>query len=208
MQVSTRIPLKEIGVQSVRNPQLILRQVLLQFVSANGASFVSPNPWIRDILLSRRAASLPEGVHIYLFATQTRGFRTSGVSGHVLIDRGRYRVVSEFSHWPLGTVLSFTDLSDERLLPIARWSEVPFNSKETIEVTLPVNPIESALPVDFRDALDIYIDMGKKANALPDEELVRRMIEETERRGGHTRGDAILTAHPALVSLHAQGRSL
>ena len=183
-QVSTRVPLKEVRVTSVRNPQLILRQVLLQFVSTNGASFVKANPWVRQFLLARRASPLPEDVYIYLFATQSRGFRTTGVSGHVLIEKGRYRVVSEFTHWPLGTVLSFTDLSDEPLLPIARWSEIPFNSKQTVEVTLPVNPIESELPIDFRDALDIYIDMGKKANALPDEQLVRRMMEETERRGG------------------------
>jgi hypothetical protein len=208
MQVSTRIPLKDVRVKAVRNPQLILRQVLLQFVSANGASFVNANPWIKQFLLARRASPLPEDVYVYLFATQTRGFRTTGVSGHVLIDKGQYRVVSEFTHWPLGTVLSFTDLSDERLLPIARWSEIPFNSKGTIEVTLPVNPIESALPIDFRDALDIHIDMGKKATTLPDEQLVRRMTEETERRGGHTREDAILTAHPTLVSLHAHDRSL
>jgi hypothetical protein len=204
-QVSTRIPLKEIRVTSVRNPQLILRQVLMQFVSANGESFVNANPWIREFLLARRANPIPEDVFVYLFATQTRGFRTSGVSGHVLIEKGQYRVVSEFTHWPLGTVLSFTDLSDEPLLPITKWSEIPFNSKQTVDITLPVNPIESELPIDFRDALDIYIDMGKKASVLPDEQLVRRMTEETERRGGHSRDEAILTASPALVALHAHG---
>jgi hypothetical protein len=102
-------------------------------------------------------------------------------------------------------VLSFTDLSDEPLLPITKWSEIPFNSKQTVDITLPVNPIESELPIDFRDALDIYIDMGKKASVLPDEQLVRRMTEETERRGGHSRDEAILTASPALVALHAHG---
>jgi hypothetical protein len=206
-QVSTRVPLKEICVKAVRNPQLILRQVLLQFVSANGAAFVNANPWIRQFLLGRRANPLPEDVYVYLFATQTRVLRTSGVSGHVLIDKGQYRVVSEFTCWPLGTVLSFTDLSGEPLLPITSWSEMPFNSKKAIEITLPVNPTESELPIDFRDALDIYIDMGKRATALPDEQLVERMAEETERRGGHTREDAILTASPALVSLHANSRS-
>jgi hypothetical protein len=177
----------------------------MQFVSANGESFVNANPWIREFLLARRANPIPEDVFVYLFATQTRGFRTSGVSGHVLIEKGQYRVVSEFTHWPLGTVLSFTDLSDEPLLPITKWSEIPFNSKQTVDITLPVNPIESELPIDFRDALDIYIDMGKKASVLPDEQLVRRMTEETERRGGHSRDEAILTASPALVALHAHG---
>ena len=202
-RVSTRIPLEEIRVPTVRNPQLILRQVLMQFVSSNGASFVDVNPWIKPLLLTRREAAIPDDVYIYLFATQTRGLRTSGISGHVLIDEGRYRILSEFTHWPLGTVLSFTELRDLPLFPIREWSRIPFNSKETVDVMLPVNPIASALPVDFRDDLDIWIDMGKKATALPDESLVIEMMEEVSRRSGYDPDDSILTGSPALVALHA-----
>jgi hypothetical protein len=205
-RVSTRIPLQTIHIESVRNPQLIFRQVLMQFVSSNGASFVDANPWIKPFLLTRQPCSIPDDVYVYLFATQMRGMRTSGISGHVLIEEGRYRVVSEFTHWPLGTVLSFTDLQDLPLLPINSWGKIPFNSKGTIDLTLSVNPIASALPIDFRDDLDIWLDMGKKANALPDERLVLRMAEETERRGGHAPEEMILTASPALSDLHASGK--
>ena len=207
-RVSTRVPLQTIRIDSVRNPQLILRQVLLQFVSANGASFVKANPWIKPFLLSRGACRLPGDVYIYLFATQSRGIRTTGISGHVRVEKDDYRIVSEFTHWPLGTVLSFSNLIGEPLFSVTEWSEIPFNSKATVEVRLPVNPIESALPIDFRDALDIWLDMGKAATTAPDEQLVCQMMEETKLRGGHTDEDAILTASPAQVELHRQRGSL
>jgi hypothetical protein len=104
----------------------------------------------------------------------------------------------------LGTVLSFTDLSDEPLFPINGWSELTFRNKTAIDLTLPVNPTASALPIDFRDDLDICLDMGKPATALPDEQLVVRMTEEAQRRSGYASEEMILTASPALVSLHTQ----
>jgi len=176
----------------------------MQFVSANGPNFVDANSWVKDLLFSRQAMALPSDVRLYIFATQTRAMRTSGVSGHVRADKRDYRVVSEFTFWPLGSVLSYSDLSDEPLLEISDWSRRPFRSKGSLDMTLPVNPADSDYPVNFRDNLDIYLDTLKKASALPEEELVLRMQAEVKRRSGNSLRQSILTAAPSTVELAVQ----
>lgn len=204
-KVSTRIPLGSIRLESVRNPQLIFRQVLLQFVSTNGASFVAANQWIKPFLLNRKACVLPEDVHLYMFATQNLGMRTTGMGGQILLDKGTFRVLSEFTHWPIGTVLSFMKLDDEPLLPINYWSQIPFNSKKTIDFTLPVNPTVSANPLDFRDDLGIWLDMLKPLRPRPDEQMATRLVTqmqyEVTRRSGRDPKDSILTGRPTEKSI-------
>jgi hypothetical protein len=195
-KVSTRIPLKSVEIEKVRNPQLIFRQILMQFVSANGPSFVGANPWIREFLMTRKLRRLPEDVNLYIFATQTRGMRTTGIGGQILLEKATYRVISEFTHWPLGTILSYTELNDEPLLRITDWGEIPFNSKKAFNLRIPVNPAITGSPLDFRDDLDIAIDMNKPPIPRMDDALasviVSAMETEIKRRSGNEMDAPIL----------------
>ena len=58
----------QLTVQRVVKPQLILRQVVQQFVTANGATFVEANPWVRPFLQPEGKAALPPEVCVYMFA--------------------------------------------------------------------------------------------------------------------------------------------
>jgi hypothetical protein len=199
-KVSSRIPLRSVEIDSIRNPQLVFRQILMQFVSSNGASFVAANPWIQQFLLTRKVCQLPKDVNLYIFATQTRGMRTTGIGGQILLDKLTYRVMSEFTYWPLGTVLSFTELNDEPLACITHWSELPYKSKKKVRLRLPVNPARSPSPLDFRDDLDILVDMGKPSGARPDGQVAVRIISEMEKeialRSGRRGDKCILTGRP------------
>ena len=72
-----------VQLPKLRNLQRVLRQVLFQFVSANGPKFIRANPWLRDLLLERKSCPLPTNVHVYLFAVQQRTLKRTGVSGHI-----------------------------------------------------------------------------------------------------------------------------
>ena len=196
-KVSTRIPLTSIEVEAVRNPQLILRQILLQLVTSNGPKFVEANNWIRPFLLTRKPCRLPDNVHLYIFATQNGGMRSTGLTGQILLDKETFRVFSEFTHWPLGTILSFSELVDEPLLCITDWSEIPFRSKNRLTLKLPVNPTVSPCPLDFRDDLGILLDMNKPGRLRMDEQLALRIMSEMQtevnRRSGDDSSKRILT---------------
>ncbi len=95
------------SILGVKRPLRILKQVMLQFVTANGPKFVATNSWVAPFVREPKNNQIPDNVAIYLFASNTRAARTSGVSAHIdLASSYRRAVVSEFTFWPLGTVIS------------------------------------------------------------------------------------------------------
>ena len=95
---------------------------MLQFVTANGPGFVRANEWVAPFIRSRTNTIIPKDVGIYLFASNRRGMRKTGVSGHIDLNTSSdKKTVAEFTFWPLGTIISFGELTDNRLTPIHRW---------------------------------------------------------------------------------------
>ncbi len=119
---------------NVRNPSLVLRQVLHQFVTANGREFVERNVWIRDFIVDPKRRSLPEDVFVYLYAMKEQSMRITGIGGTVFLDKNKFAVLSEFSFWPLGTVLSFNRLEDWHLSDVSHWAGA--NKGDTCAVNL------------------------------------------------------------------------
>jgi hypothetical protein len=67
-----------------------------------------------------------------LFAVKSQAIKTTGVSLHVTAGSNQIRVLSEFTFYPLGTVLSWGEIQHDGLTPIRRWNEdFSFSSKQT-----------------------------------------------------------------------------
>ena len=115
-------------------------------------------------------------------------------------------VVAEFSFWPLGTVMSFGHLSHPGLVPIHQWVQHRFEYNGSVDLHLPVNPIHSAYPLDFRSKSQI--DSGypgdKPDLKLPSEEDGRQMAKEVARRSGTDERDFIFSGHPSTVRKMAE----
>jgi hypothetical protein len=192
----------QLTIQKIKKPQLILKQVIQQFVTTNGSTFVQANQWVRPFLKKDSKAILPPDVFVYLFATNTPSIRTTGISGHVYADRSQFHIVSEFTFWPIGTVMSFGELPLAELAPIHQWCKLPYQSKQTADITLCVNPTESTLPVDFRSKDQIESNRFTRATSSPKESLVSEMGEQVSIRSGKGSDDNyIFTAHPSQVDL-------
>src|SRR5437899_1929464 len=137
-------------VSGVGRPLSILKQIMQSFVSANGPSFVEANPWIRKFIRNSRNQEWSPDLFAYIFATNTRGGRKSGLGAFFDFGRKRIRTVAEFSFWPLGMVLSFDSLDEYPVTPIHHWAQYDYSWPGQLDINLVVNPTSSAYALDFR----------------------------------------------------------
>lgn len=154
-------------ISGIERPLSIVKAVTQSFVSANGPSFVERNNWIRKFLRSSRNLDWPPDVFLYLFATNSRGGRKSGVSAFYTSATRTTSVVAEFTFWPLGSVLSFGKLQDSRLSPVHQWAKLDYQHSGRMDLTLTVNPVATAYPVDFRDRDTVDKDAAERCAPLP-----------------------------------------
>jgi hypothetical protein len=147
----------KLSLLGVKRPLAILKQVMLQFVTANGANFVRSNPWVAPFIRSRDKTDFPKDVYVYLFAFNASMSRKSGVSSHIDLGKNKTHIISEFTFWPLGTVMSFAgELSDDRLTPVHQWS-YPFDYSGSVDLNLSVNPVASPYTLDFRTVSQVEL---------------------------------------------------
>jgi hypothetical protein len=194
----------QLSLLGVKRPLAILKQVMLQFVTANGANFVRGNDWVAPFIRSRRKTDFPQDVFVYLFASNARMSRKTGVSSHIDLVAHRTHVTAEFTFWPLGTVMSFSgELSNKRLTPIHQWSQYPFDFRGSVDLHLSVNPVASAYPLDFRTASEVEsaATTGDDPSVKrPSDEDLRGMISKATRVSGETgKDDWIYSGHPITM---------
>jgi hypothetical protein len=186
------------SVLGVKRPLAILKQVLFQFVSVNGPSFVRANNWVARFIKSPTNQAIPEDIGIYLYASNIEGCRRTGISSHFDMARNERNIISEFSFWPLGTVMSFGLLSHPEVAPIHHWARYHYDFKGTVDLHLPVNPVHSAYPLDFRT--ESQLSSGSADNGadmrIPSEEDARQLVKDTLSRSGGDGKGFIFSTHP------------
>ncbi len=149
---------EQIIISGVQRPLSILKQIMQTFVSANGPDFVAANPWIRKFIRNSKNKEWPQSLFAYLFATNSRECRKSGLSAVYDFGKKKIRTVAEFSFWPLGMVLSFDPLDDYPLTPIHQWASFDYGWEGQLDLNLTVNPTSSAYALDFRTRNEINKD--------------------------------------------------
>ncbi len=190
-----------ISILHVRNPLLILKQIMLQFVTANGDKFVTANDWVAPFIMEKWNNVIPRNVAIYLFAHDTFASRKSGVTVHRDLIAGRTNYVAEFTSWPLGTVISFDgELQNDRIVPVHHWTKYTYGLRnQSADLHLPVNPVVSEYPLDFRTASEIYSGRTNEAEGKSmSEEDAKQMIDKVKVISGES-DDWIFTGHPNTV---------
>jgi hypothetical protein len=161
-----RAPIGETIQVQVEYPLRILKAILQCFVSANGKAFVENNIWIRRFLLDSKNRDWDPLAHLYIYATPVHVGRQTGLSGMVNVVSGEYKIMSEFTFWPLGSILTYMPFDHLPLTPIHQWAKVfTYQDRGLKCVSLPVNVIATAFPIDFRSAEQVRKDAEKHAKA-------------------------------------------
>ena len=103
-------------------------------------------------MLNRQESGLNPryGIHTY-FNTSNR-VRQIGVTGALNIATGRIRVTSEIAFPPMGYLMTFdSPPPDARLVDISFMAKYQYNDWKHISLRLPVLPVYTYLPEDYRD---------------------------------------------------------
>lgn len=200
-----------ISITGIQYPLRILKQIMLQFVTANGPNFVRANDWVAPFIRDKDKRNFPDGVYAYVFASNATMSRKSGVSAFRDLLSGRTNVVAEFTFWPLGTLMSFNgELPHKVLTPIHHLSRYPFDYSGSVTLDLSVNPVNSAYPVDFRTMSQVRSARAAQHNPslkTPSSEDLRELHEKAMRVSGEEEKRSwIYSGHPTTFDAIRQQR--
>jgi hypothetical protein len=167
-----RAPIGATVQVQVEYPLRLLKAVLQPFISANGKAFVDHNLWIRKFLHHSRNQEWDPLTHLYVYATPVRAGRQTGPSGMLNIFTGSIKVLSEFTFWPLGSVLTHMPLDGLPLAPIHQWAKrFRYEDRGPESLSLPVHVISTPFPLDFRSREQVRKDAEEDARANGQREL-------------------------------------
>lgn len=185
---------------TLKRPLSILKQVMMNFVTANGQYFVKTHTWIRKFLRDSRNQDFPKDWYVYVFAIKSTSGRKTGVGGFYDLIQKKINVVAEFTFWPLGTLLAFQPMDDYPVVPIHHFAQYAYtDSNAKVVLNLSVNPSASAYPADFRTKDHIVKDRFQQTNnyevtqeqGKEMEEKIFKYIAEEDRDG------YIASGHPS-----------
>jgi hypothetical protein len=135
------------------------------FMSTNGPKFRQAQPQLARFVLNPEMRHLPEGIRVYAFYTVSDRSRSSGPAGMMSgIGGGQIRnhVLSETTFPPFGFVMTFISSSpDERLTEITYFAEYHYKQERTLSLKLPVLPVYTFFPADYRSREQVLKDAGR-----------------------------------------------
>src|SRR6266508_1759952 len=85
-----------------------------------------------------------------LFLRVNAGGRSSGIASIIDAPTRSGWLIAEFSFRPLGWLLTFDDNTIPGTMDVSAWSEVGFHTKVDLDIKVPCQWAEYAIPGDFR----------------------------------------------------------
>jgi hypothetical protein len=135
-------------------PLRIVKQVAVMFFSACGPGFHKRYPDLVRFVLNRDERNVPHDLRIYAYLVdpaRSSAFRQSGATGVVNFDRPGANMFAEIAFAPFGFIMSMRGTAPRLdLCDITDLGQEPFHRKGTWFLKLPVLPVVSWLPGDFR----------------------------------------------------------
>lgn len=147
-------------------PLHIIKQIICMFFSTNSPSFREVQEELVRFVLNPQQKYLSPRTKIYAAYTNSNRSRQSGVTGMVSLGDGfstasASRVFSEISFPPFTYVLCLdSDPPDRRLVDISFFAHYSFKEYAALNISLPVLPVYTWLPGDFRSRDEIQLHLG------------------------------------------------
>jgi len=141
-------------------PLRIIKQICAMFFSACGPGLGQRFPNLVRFVLNRTQQNMPSGLSVYAYLyhpTESTAFRQSGMTGVVdLSEPPKTYRFSEIAFPPFGFILTTDRMPiNLDLTNISYFAGYPFHIRPAMFVKLPVLPVTSWLPGDFRTVDEI-----------------------------------------------------
>lgn len=152
-------------------PLRVLKQIIVMFFSACGPDLQKAHPDLVRFVLNKESQAMPRDIQIFGYLhhpTKSEAIRQSGLSGVLSLD-GKSHLFSEIAFPPFGFMMSVDHPPvDARLFGLDHFSEFSFHDRAIAYLKLPVLPVVSWLPGDFRTGaeLEAHKEKPKKLGSL------------------------------------------
>jgi hypothetical protein len=170
------MPLGALAYPYATYPLRFLKQVAVMFFSACGPSLQEKNPDLVRFVLNRDERQLPPHIQFFAYLHHPRdstAIRQSGLTG--VITGGKDHLFAEIAYPPFGLIMSTDRPPIHRdLCNISHLNQYRFREWDIIYLKLPVFPVTTWLPGDFRTV-----------------DEVKRDVEENRKVGSIILGDKI-----------------
>jgi hypothetical protein len=137
-------------------PLRVIKQIACMFFSVNTVRFRKVHPALEKFVLDRGSRYLPEEIRLYVFYAVGGCARQSGIMSHLDINKPlEGTTFSEITFPPFGYVMSFDRPPDAKMLDISHFSYYQFNTYRAMSFRIPVLPVISYLPGDYRSQAEL-----------------------------------------------------
>lgn len=139
-------------------PLRVLKQILVMFFSACGPGLRKAHPDLVKFVMNRDCRILPGDVQLWAYLhdpVESTSTRQAGVTGLMSLNGGSH-LFSEIAFPPFGLILSLKgEPNRQELCKINHFGLANFNTWDVIYLKLPVLPVVSFFPGDFRTVDEI-----------------------------------------------------
>ena len=138
-------------------PLRVGKQILVMFATVNGPGWFERNPALRKLVQDKETRGLPDSYHCYLYlASGPRSFRWTGFVSSGDLHNNSFSTFSEFCYPPFGYVIcAESEPPHESMRNIDDLFRYGFGERAEVSLELPILPVESYLPGDYRTAEQI-----------------------------------------------------
>ena len=134
----------------VLNPQRVAKQALVSIVATSQPGFTTRYPQLRTLLVNREAREPIAPIRLWLYLKADPSATTTGLVAALDIERGRGHLVSGFSFWPLGWIITIGDAEVRGATDVSGWTELAYMDRGPLRVQTPCQWSISPYPGDFR----------------------------------------------------------
>lgn len=143
-------------------PLSIIKQIITMFFSVNSPNFRTSHPELVRFILNRDAKYLPEKYRFYAYYNISNKMRYIGLTGIANFHSKETKLISEICYPPFGYVMTLDSLpSEQRLYDITYFSRYAYNEFAVLHIKMPVLPIETFIPGDYRSTPEIMRDYAE-----------------------------------------------
>jgi hypothetical protein len=139
-------------------PLRVIKQILCMLFSVNGKIFRETQPELEKFILNKHQKYLPPDINVYTFYNISSRMRASGVRSRIdgILSHSHQHCFSEITFPPFGYIVSFdSPPPQDNLCPITHFADYDFDEDSDITLRMPILPIYSFMPADFRSREEI-----------------------------------------------------